>query len=339
MAMTRHGGRSTTGTKATVNCLFSACAGYNCGMRGGFPLDEVGDTGGRTSKMLDLGAGQMDPYPPDGHLGMFNRNKNFAAGAHEHAGINKTGPMPHPLLLPPPPLPDEEGGEMSRLVLPTSIADVSRAENVATCDAAAASTDKIAVTAGSGIGRPTKQKTTRVSVPTARPKQHQREFHPLGVMFTPELDKAGLVAVVSEVLCRPGYTTGPEDEKRLLRQIKSGRVDLRTMSRLLRWFQRGDAKEALLERGLKFVGPLAAAQPYTTGLGVTWLLREVSGLLVHLMESQPCTPTRTRVHCEQRARVNLVVYNSIHYDNDINSTAVNSTVQHVSAPVQHVLYT
>lgn len=281
--MTRHAGSSTTGVKPTAICLYSACIGYHCSIRGDFSLDRVGDAGERTSEMLDLGAGPINPYPPDGHLGMLNRNKNFAAGAYKHAGTNKTGRMPNPFLQsptpPPPPPPDREGCKMLKLILPTSVADVSRAENVATCDTAAASTNKIVVTAGSDGGRPKKQTSTRASVPTARPKQQQQEFHPLGVMFTPELDKAGLVAVVSEVLCRPGYTTGPEDEKRLLRQIKSGRVDLRTMSRLLRWFQRGDAKEALLERGLRFVGPLAAAQPYTTGLGVSWLLREVSGLI------------------------------------------------------------
>lgn len=108
-------------------------------------------------------------------------------------------------------------------------------------------------------------------------QEHQQQHHPLGSMFRPEIPKQGVVSVVSEVLCRPGFTSGPEDAKRLLRSIRTGRVDVRTMCRLLRWFGGGRTEEQLRERGLAFVGPGAdgVGQSYTTGLGMTRLLEQV----------------------------------------------------------------
>lgn len=96
-------------------------------------------------------------------------------------------------------------------------------------------------------------------------------------MFFPELDKAGVLAVVSEVLCAPGYTSGPSEEKRLLRSVGSGRVDIRTMARLLRWLRGERAARELRDRGLKFVGPSTdeVLRPITTGLGMTHLTKEV----------------------------------------------------------------
>ena len=101
--------------------------------------------------------------------------------------------------------------------------------------------------------------------------------HPLGCMFYPELDQAGVLEVVSEVLCRPGYTSGPSEEKRLLRSVGSGRVDIRTMARLLRWLRGERAARELRDRGLRFVGPSTEAvlRPITTGLGMTHLTKEV----------------------------------------------------------------
>lgn len=102
------------------------------------------------------------------------------------------------------------------------------------------------------------------------------QHHPLGCMFSPELDECGVVSVVSEILCRPPYTTGIMDEQRLLKQVKTGRVDVQTMSRLVRWLGGQLAGDELRERGLKFVGPKLGTQPYSTGMGISCLLREVS---------------------------------------------------------------
>ncbi|CAN0552532.1 unnamed protein product, partial [Ectocarpus sp. 12 AP-2014] len=101
----------------------------------------------------------------------------------------------------------------------------------------------------------------------------QREESPLGFMFRPELDKAGVVAVVSEILCRPGFTVGPDDERRLKRSVESGRIDVHNMSRLLRWLAGRRAARELSERGVEFVVP--RAQPYTSGQGMTRLMEEV----------------------------------------------------------------
>lgn len=112
--------------------------------------------------------------------------------------------------------------------------------------------------------------------------------HPLGCMFSPELDKAGVLEVVSEVLCKPGYTSGPSEEKRLLRSIGSGRVDIRTMARLLRWLRGERVAQELRDRGLKFVGPSTEAvlRPITTGLGMTRLTKEVinNAVFLHLFQ-------------------------------------------------------
>lgn len=107
-------------------------------------------------------------------------------------------------------------------------------------------------------------------------------------MFSPELDKAGVLEVVSEVLCKPGYTSGPSEEKRLLRSIGSGRVDIRTMARLLRWLRGERVAQELRDRGLKFVGPSTEAvlRPITTGLGMTHLTKEVrnNAVFLHLFQ-------------------------------------------------------
>lgn len=102
----------------------------------------------------------------------------------------------------------------------------------------------------------------------------QREESPLGFMFRPELHKASVVAVVSEILCRPGFTVGPDDERRLKRSVESGRIDVHNMSRLLRWLAGRRAARELSERGIEFVVP--RAQPYTSGQGMTRLMEEVS---------------------------------------------------------------
>ena len=101
--------------------------------------------------------------------------------------------------------------------------------------------------------------------------------HPLGCMFCPELDKAGVLAVVSEVLCAPGFVSGPSEEARLLRSVGSGRVDIQTMSRLLRWLRGERAARELRGRGVKFVGPETddMVRPITTGLGMSRLMKEV----------------------------------------------------------------
>lgn len=104
-------------------------------------------------------------------------------------------------------------------------------------------------------------------------------------MFRPELDKAGVVAIVSEVLCRPGFTRGPDDERRLLKSVKTGRVEIQSMSRLLRWLAGERAARELKRRGIEFVGPRGqdAAQPYTTGQGMSRLMEEVNRVAyIHL---------------------------------------------------------
>lgn len=111
--------------------------------------------------------------------------------------------------------------------------------------------------------------------------------HPLGCMFHPELDKAGVLAVVSEVLCAPGFVSGPSEEARLLTSVGSGRVDIRTMSRLLRWLRGSRAARELRGRGLKFVGPETddVVRPITTGLGMSRLVEEVIFFRFYLCSS------------------------------------------------------
>ena len=115
--------------------------------------------------------------------------------------------------------------------------------------------------------------------------QQQEPFSPLGCMFRPELSKERVVAVVSQVLCRPGFTLGTSDETRLLKSVRSGRIDIRTMSRILRWLAGDWATRELRRRGIEFVGPkqapatakaTASSTPYTTGQGMTQLVKEVS---------------------------------------------------------------
>ncbi|CAM9123765.1 unnamed protein product, partial [Laminaria digitata] len=104
--------------------------------------------------------------------------------------------------------------------------------------------------------------------------QHQ---HALGCMFYPQLDKPEVLAVVSEILCAPGFVSGPSEGKRLMRSVGSGRVDIPTMSRLLRWFRGERAARELRDRGLEFVGPYTddVVKRITTGLGMTRLTQEV----------------------------------------------------------------
>lgn len=116
----------------------------------------------------------------------------------------------------------------------------------------------------------------QTQVPKAASTVSSGYYHPLGCMFYPELDRCGVISLVSDIFCRPGYTTGPSDERRVLRQVRSGRIDIKTMSRLLRWFHREHASHELRKRGLRFVGPKSNVQPYTTGAGISGLLREVS---------------------------------------------------------------
>lgn len=83
--------------------------------------------------------------------------------------------------------------------------------------------------------------------------------------------------MISEVLCAPGFVSGPSEGKRLLRSVRSGRVDICTMARLLRWLRGERAARELRDRGVKFVGPDTeqGLPPITTGLGMTGLTEEV----------------------------------------------------------------
>ena len=107
-------------------------------------------------------------------------------------------------------------------------------------------------------------------------QEPQREpCSPLGCMFRPELTREEVVAVVSQVLCRPGFTLGAGDERLLLKSVRTGRIDVRTMSRILRWLAGERAARELRQRGIEFVGPKQSS-PYTTGQGMTQLVKEVS---------------------------------------------------------------
>lgn len=108
-------------------------------------------------------------------------------------------------------------------------------------------------------------------------QRRQRQHSPLGCLFHPELDKAEVISIVSEVVCRPGFTLGPRDERRLLQSVRTGRVDVRCMSRLLRWLAGERVARELKKQGVEFVGPkgLRAAEPYTTGQGMQRLVQEV----------------------------------------------------------------
>ena len=112
---------------------------------------------------------------------------------------------------------------------------------------------------------------------TAKPQVGGYHQHPLGSMFFPGLDKAGVLELVKEVLCKPGFVSGPSEEKRLLRSIRSGLVDIQTMSRLLRWLRGERAGRELRGRGLNFVGPETddKVRPVTTGMGMSRLMKEV----------------------------------------------------------------
>lgn len=109
-------------------------------------------------------------------------------------------------------------------------------------------------------------------------QQEEGQRSPLGWMFRPELTKEGVVMVVSQVLCQPGFTLGVSDERRLLKSVKTGRIDIRTMSRMLRWLAGDRAARELRRRGIEFVGPtqMTVSSPYTTGQGMTQLVNEVS---------------------------------------------------------------
>ena len=109
-------------------------------------------------------------------------------------------------------------------------------------------------------------------------------------MFYPELDEAGVLEVVSEVLCAPGFVSGPSEGKRLMGSVGSGRVDIQTMSRLLRWLRGERAGRELRNRGLKFVGPETddVVRPITTGLGMSRLIKEVTNFFFQVVSYVKC---------------------------------------------------
>lgn len=104
--------------------------------------------------------------------------------------------------------------------------------------------------------------------------QEQSCHHPMGRMFHPELDKDSLISIISEILEQPGFTNGPSDQRRLLRDVKTGRIDVRNMSRLFRWLGGKKGESVLSKRGVTFVGPIGGAgiRPYTSGLGMSHLV-------------------------------------------------------------------
>lgn len=108
----------------------------------------------------------------------------------------------------------------------------------------------------------------------AESPREQYYYHPMGHMFHPELDKVSLISTISEILEQPGFTNGPSDQRRLLRDVKTGRIDVRNMSRLLRWLGGEKGASLLRRRGVTFVGPTGGAgiHPYTSGLGMSRLV-------------------------------------------------------------------
>lgn len=100
-------------------------------------------------------------------------------------------------------------------------------------------------------------------------------YHPLGSMFSPPLDEAGVIAVVSNVLHQEDVATSPEQ---VLRAIRVGRVDTKMMSWLVRRLMSAKATEQLKARGLKYVGPCSSlgSPQYCSGEGITHLLNTVS---------------------------------------------------------------
>lgn len=140
----------------------------------------------------------------------------------------------------------------------------------------------------------------KVAAAGQEPQQPQtRQHSPLGCLFRPELDKAEVIDVVSDVVCRPGFTRGPGDDRRLLKSVRTGRVDVRCMSRLLRWLAGDRVARELRERGVEFIGPkgLEAAEPYTTGQGMQRLVQEVSqGVNCCLCSPPVCAVLEIRSH-------------------------------------------
>lgn len=108
----------------------------------------------------------------------------------------------------------------------------------------------------------------------AEASREQYCHHPMGSMFHPELDKDSLISIISGILEQPGFTNGPSDQRRLLRDVKTGRIDVRNMSRLLRWLGGEKGESVLRKRGVTFVGPIGGAgiHPYTSGLGMSHLV-------------------------------------------------------------------
>lgn len=250
--------------------------------------DSIRQTGYRSASKTLILAGERIIYPSQYQLGNLDDFDTSAAiPPHNNRCIDRMGKpaLPLPLISPPSPPRENERVKESEPILPTStrisITNSGNENRAAICFAGTAST-------GNGFNqRPSTRPPPPPATATANQEQQQQRqnlqqqphhHHPLGAMFVPEQDKSGVIRLVSEVLCKPGYTAGPQDERRLLRQIRNGRVDLRTMSRMLLWLQRDGAKKELCQRGLKFIGPSANVQPYTTGIGMSWLLQEVCEL-------------------------------------------------------------
>lgn len=155
-------------------------------------------------------------------------------------------------------------------------------------------------------------------------QQHQQQqYHPIGAMFHPELPKQGVLSVISEVFCRPGFTSGPGDAKRLMRDVRSGRVNVRTMSRLLLWLGGDRAERQLRERGLKFVGPGADGdRPYTTGFGMTHLLEEVRQFLPLLNFFFFLASEKIREHLRRRCHLEALLVQCIYYSRVQNKLCI-----------------
>lgn len=269
-------------------CLYDVQAGHGYKMRHDYMRHGIQTDGRSISETLSLAGGKI-LYPPPNQFGNLD---DEAIPPHNDPHIDRVGEAALP--LPPPQLTLESQRTKDSGSIPSTSTHIATAKSGNENQAAAtyfATEPEDAGTASPDNGSEHLPSTRPPPPPAGAQQQQQQEHHQqkqqhqqrqhhhaLGAMFVPELDKAGVVRLVSEVLCRPGYTTGPQDEKRLLRQMRNGRVDLRTMSRLLRWLQRDGAKQELRERGVRFIGPSAGVQPYTTGMGISWLLQEVRKL-------------------------------------------------------------
>ena len=117
--------------------------------------------------------------------------------------------------------------------------------------------------------------------PITRPQPSPSTFssNPVGDMFSPPLDKAGVIAVIGDILCSQRVINDRRKAVGVFEELESGCISGESMEWMVRGLRTVRGKRELKQRhgGLVFVGPRWGAPVYKTRKGIRRLLHGVSG--------------------------------------------------------------